>query len=78
VPDGEAHVDDADRDGVLDGDDACPDSVAGVPVNALGCSVEAFCALHERGADCRRADWDGAGAGPTACAWQRRECRAAY
>jgi hypothetical protein len=78
VPDGEARVDDADRDGVLDADDACPDSVAGAPVNALGCSLEAFCALHERGGDCRRADWDGDGSGPGSCAWQRQECRAAY
>jgi hypothetical protein len=78
VPEGEAHLDDADRDGVLDPDDQCPDSVAGVPVNSLGCSVEAFCALNERGADCRNADWEGDQSGPSSCQWQRQECRAAY
>jgi hypothetical protein len=78
VPDGGAHVDDADRDGVLDGADACPDSVAGVPVNAVGCSLEAFCALHTRGSECRNADWDGDGSAANACNWQRQACRAAY
>lgn len=75
---GEPIPDDGDRDGVADAADACPDSVAGTPVNAIGCSVEDFCALHDRPSACRAADWDAAGPSPKGCAWKRQQCRAAY
>jgi hypothetical protein len=77
-PSGGVTLEDEDLDGVEDGADSCPASVAGVPVNALGCSVEDFCALHTRSSDCRGADWAGDGSSPRDCNWKRRECRAAY
>jgi hypothetical protein len=47
---------DGDADGVRDASDRCPATPADVPVDAEGCSHEAFCARWDR-RNCRQADW---------------------
>lgn len=53
---------DSDNDGVADNADQCPDTPAGSPVDAYGCSAPQFCAQFDvsqpsGSAACYRADW---------------------
>jgi hypothetical protein len=55
-------LEDPDGDGVPAGRDACPATVPGIPVDASGCSQEAFCNVIDVSAgagksSCNNADW---------------------
>jgi hypothetical protein len=75
-PDGDASGD-ADGDGVTDLFDRCADTPHGAPIDAAGCSLDAFCASQAVESLCKDADWRGdEEARPRDCRWRNRVCGA--
>jgi hypothetical protein len=66
-----------DVDGVPNPDDRCPSTPPDQAVDADGCSLGEFCALHRSASSCVSADWnDDAQKNPKDCRWRRQVCEA--
>jgi len=72
---GEDDSSDTDGDGVVGGSDLCPGTPGGAAVDASGCELAAFCAIHERSGACISADWQNDEPNkPRDCRWRHAAC----